>query len=84
MQATLEKAGVIPDPSMAQIRQALTEYSILPLGSQFIHERAPYVKSILLYGAEKTGKTLLSQVSINSSSNQAALSCCQTMRSGSA
>lgn len=44
MQATLEKANVIPDPSMAQIRQALTEYAILPLGSQYIHERAPYVK----------------------------------------
>eukprot|EP00967_Tisochrysis_lutea_P006201 scaffold7356_cov19-Tisochrysis_lutea.AAC.1 len=29
--------------------------------SQYIHERAPYQKSILLYGAERTGKTLLSQ-----------------------
>lgn len=28
----------------AQVRQALTEYCILPLGSQYIHERAPYVK----------------------------------------
>ena len=44
--------------------QALTEYAVLPLGSQYIHERAPYVKSILLYGAEKTGKTLLTHVSV--------------------
>lgn len=65
MQATLEKANLIPDPSMAQIRQALTEYAILPLGSQYIHERSPYVKSILLYGAEKTGKTLLTQAVTN-------------------
>ncbi len=47
----------------AQVRQALTEYCILPLGSQFIHERAPYIKTLLLYGAEKTGKTLMAQVS---------------------
>jgi SpoVK/Ycf46/Vps4 family AAA+-type ATPase len=44
--------------------QALTEYSVLPLGSQYIHERAPYVKSLLLYGAEKTGKTLLTHVGL--------------------
>ncbi|KAG2497810.1 hypothetical protein HYH03_004081 [Edaphochlamys debaryana] len=65
MAATLEKANIIPDPSMAQVRQALTEYCILPLGSQFIHERAPYTKSVLLYGAEKTGKTLMAQAIAN-------------------
>jgi hypothetical protein len=53
---------MIPDPSMAQLRASVTEYAILPLGSQYIHERVPHVKSMLLYGAEKTGKTLLSQV----------------------
>lgn len=36
-----------------QVRQALAEYAILPLGSQYIHERTPYIKSVLLYGAEK-------------------------------
>ncbi|KAG1669632.1 hypothetical protein FOA52_010792 [Chlamydomonas sp. UWO 241] len=65
MQATMEKANVIPDPSMAQIRQAMTEYAILPLGSQYIHERAPYTKSVLLFGAEKTGKTLLTHAVAN-------------------
>ena len=29
-----------------------------------IHERAPYIKSMLLYGGDKTGKTLLSHVSV--------------------
>lgn len=65
MAATLEKANIIPDPSMAQIRQALTEYCILPLGSQFLHERAPYTKTLLMYGAEKTGKTLMAQAIAN-------------------
>jgi len=65
MQTTLEKAGVVPDPSMAQVRAALTEYAVLPLGSQYIHERAPHTKSLLLYGAEKSGKTLLTQAIAN-------------------
>lgn len=52
----------MPDPSMSQVRAALTEYATLPLGSQYIHERAPHIKSLLLYGAERTGKTLLTQV----------------------
>lgn len=65
MQATLEKANVIPDPSLAQIRQALTEFAVLPLGSQYIHERAPYLKSLLLFGGEKTGKSLLAQAIAN-------------------
>lgn len=56
------QAGVVPDPSMSQVRAALTEYAILPLGSQFIHERAPHIKSCLMFGGPKTGKTLLSQV----------------------
>jgi len=57
--ATLEKANLMPDPSMAQVRQAVTEYGILPLGSNLVHENIPHVKSMLLYGCPKTGKTLL-------------------------
>ena len=55
----------LPPLLLLQIRQALTEVAILPLGSQFIHERAPYIKSLLLYGAEKTGKTLLTHAVAN-------------------
>ncbi|KAI8469151.1 MAG: hypothetical protein J3K34DRAFT_514240 [Monoraphidium minutum] len=60
MGATLDKAGIVPDPSMAQIRQAVSEYAILPLGSAALHERLPYTRAMLLFGAPRTGKTLLS------------------------
>ena len=41
----------------------MAEFGILPLGSQVVHERLPHVKSLLLYGAPKTGKTMLAHVS---------------------
>lgn len=45
-----------------QVRQVLTEYVVLPLGSQQLHERLPLINTVLLYGAPHTGKTLLTQV----------------------
>ncbi|KAH6557819.1 hypothetical protein KP509_1Z091600 [Ceratopteris richardii] len=50
---------VIEDPSLAQVRQLVTEYCVLPLASDFVHKNAPYAKSVLIYGGEGTGKTLL-------------------------
>uniref|UniRef100_A0A7S1E580 AAA+ ATPase domain-containing protein n=3 Tax=Hemiselmis andersenii TaxID=464988 RepID=A0A7S1E580_HEMAN len=50
---------VIPEPSMAQIRQVVVEQLILPLGSLSVHQKAPYVNKALLYGPPGTGKTLL-------------------------
>lgn len=48
------------DPSMALIRQLVVEYVIFPLGSELIRKRHPNnVKSILFYGPEGTGKTLV-------------------------
>jgi ATP-dependent 26S proteasome regulatory subunit len=47
---------------LLQIRQAVTEFAILPLGSQLAHERLPHIKSLLLYGAPSTGKTMVAQV----------------------
>lgn len=41
------------------------EYCVLPLGSQYIHEKVPLIKSVLLYGMPRTGKTLLTQAVAN-------------------
>ncbi|KAK9817170.1 hypothetical protein WJX72_010626 [[Myrmecia] bisecta] len=59
--ATLEKAHVPTDPSIAQIRHVVTEYCLLSLGSAYVHEKAPIIRSVLLYGAPRTGKTSLAQ-----------------------
>lgn len=46
------------DPSMALIRQLVTEYIIFPLGSKIVRERLPeHVRSFLFYGPTGTGKT---------------------------
>jgi len=46
------------DPSMALIRQLVTEYIVFPLGSALVRKRHPEnVKSFLFYGPEGTGKT---------------------------
>ncbi|OWZ11823.1 IQ and AAA domain-containing hypothetical protein [Phytophthora megakarya] len=47
------------DPSAAQIRQSITEYGVLPLGSPFIRARTPLVRSLMLYGPRGSGKTML-------------------------
>lgn len=46
------------DPSMALIRQLVTEYVIFPLGSLLVRQRFPeHVRSFLFYGPTGTGKT---------------------------
>jgi SpoVK/Ycf46/Vps4 family AAA+-type ATPase len=50
----------IYDPSMALIRQLVTEYIIFPLGSALCRARYPeHVRSFLFYGPAGTGKTLV-------------------------
>lgn len=84
--AALERSGAPPDPSMAHVRQALTEYAVLPLGSATVHERLePHVKAVLLYGQHDTGKKLLAHAVANTTGAPelpalpcvALLSCCQ-------
>jgi len=48
------------DPSMAIIRQLVTEYVIFPLGSTLLRKRHPaHVRSILFYGPAESGKTMM-------------------------
>ena len=48
------------DPSMALIRQLVTEYIIFPLGSDLVRTRMrEHVRSFLFYGPPGTGKTLV-------------------------
>jgi len=48
------------EPSMALIRQLVTEYIIFPLGSSLVRKRFPeHVRAFLFYGPAGTGKTLV-------------------------
>ncbi|XP_015490416.1 dynein regulatory complex protein 11 isoform X3 [Parus major] len=51
--------GAQPMPSIPEVRQLVTLYGILPLGSQIVHENAPLVKSLLLAGPAGVGKKML-------------------------
>ena len=49
----------MPDPSMAQIRQFVTEYAVFPQGSTLVKQRSDLIKSMLFYGPPGTGKTMM-------------------------
>ncbi|NXE01385.1 DRC11 protein, partial [Chaetorhynchus papuensis] len=53
------QADAQPMPSIPEVRQLVTLYGILPLGSQTVHENAPLVKSLLLAGPAGVGKKML-------------------------
>eukprot|EP01041_Mallomonas_annulata_P004376 gene4375-8717_t len=57
-----EESWTPQDPSMAQIRQSITEYCILPNGSNEIKNGIKpenNVKSVMLFGPSGSGKTLM-------------------------
>ncbi|KAM9084229.1 dynein regulatory complex protein 11 isoform 2-T2 [Megaptera novaeangliae] len=56
---TLRQMSTEPMPSLLDVRQLITLYGILPLGSEAVHEKAPSVKSLLLAGPSGVGKKLL-------------------------
>ncbi|XP_031720146.1 dynein regulatory complex protein 11 [Anarrhichthys ocellatus] len=56
---TLRQNDIEPMPSLWDVRQVLTLYAILPLGSQPVHEKATLIKAILLAGPAGVGKKML-------------------------
>ncbi|XP_003798312.3 IQ and AAA domain-containing protein 1 [Otolemur garnettii] len=56
---TLRQVSTEPMPSLLDVRQLITLYGILPLGSAAVHEKAPLVKSLLLVGPSGVGKKML-------------------------
>ncbi|XP_045701684.1 dynein regulatory complex protein 11 [Phyllostomus hastatus] len=56
---TLRQVSVEPMPSLLDVRQLVTLYGILPLGSAEVHAKAPLVKSLLLAGPAGVGKKML-------------------------
>ena len=65
--AALERNKYFPDPSMAQVRQMVTELAILPLGAsgETVHSATGHCKTLLLYGCKDTGKTALAHAIAN-------------------
>jgi MoxR-like ATPase len=55
------KKAPMPIPSMAQIRSAVTEYAVLPLGSTTVKAKLEScnVKTMMLYGPAGAGKTMM-------------------------
>lgn len=49
---------LMPDPSMAQLRQVIVENIAMPLGSQFAKDNLQKTNWFLFYGPMGTGKTL--------------------------
>ncbi|KYO33540.1 IQ and AAA domain-containing protein 1 isoform B [Alligator mississippiensis] len=56
---TLRQVDIEPMPSLADVRQLIALYGILPLGSQALHEKSPLVKALLLAGPAGVGKKML-------------------------
>lgn len=48
----------MPDPSIAQLRQLLSEYIAIPLGSAYAKEKLEKINYFMFYGPQGSGKTL--------------------------
>jgi len=56
---TLRQNDVEPQPCVHDVRQLITLYGILPLGSEAVHENMPVTKSLLITGPRGVGKKSL-------------------------
>jgi len=53
--------SVSADPSLFEVKRAVSELCILPLGSHVVHQRsAPFIRTVCLSGPAGSGKTMLS------------------------
>ncbi|XP_041822612.1 dynein regulatory complex protein 11-like [Chelmon rostratus] len=57
--STLRQVNTEPMPSLSDIRQLITLYSVLPLGSPTVLKEFPAVKTLLLAGPSGVGKKML-------------------------
>lgn len=46
-------------PAIGDIRQIIAEYCILPIGSDYIRQLSPLVRSVLIAGPHGSGKKML-------------------------
>ncbi|GAB6029165.1 hypothetical protein CHUAL_004941 [Chamberlinius hualienensis] len=56
---------ICPVLTSADIRRVLTEYCILPMGCHHVHSKCSLIKSLMLVGPPKSGKTMLVQAICN-------------------
>jgi hypothetical protein len=54
-----DEQKALTDPSLAAVRQLLMEQVVLPLSSENVAASAPYPQTLLLYGPQQGGKSML-------------------------
>lgn len=57
--AYAERSGI--NPTTGDIREVITEYAVLPLGSETVRNYAPCIRSMLIAGPKSSGKRSLVQ-----------------------
>ncbi|XP_054480142.1 dynein regulatory complex protein 11-like [Anoplopoma fimbria] len=57
--STLRQVNIEPMPSLSDVRQLITLYTVLPLGCPAVLEKFPVLKTLLLAGPSGVGKKML-------------------------